>query len=245
MLIASMAAQTDVITGAGKQALDQTVKAVLRDGAKESSKQSAKQAVRAAAKESPQLSKIVKEGGEDALADILGAPGTRKLIATHGDVATVIALKHGKQGCELQEFAPAAARSISKLSREQIRTIVALKRAGKITAVSAVGVIEWCRSHPWAASLIGAYVASPAFRACVGSLCDIFNSCLYFVAQHPVISIVIALILIALIFLFNEAIKDCIIAIFSFPKRLLRKFFRKFFPQKKDKGTTDEKKEAL
>lgn len=250
MLAASLTAQANVITSIGKETLEQTskvlTKVVLREGAEEAGEQ----AVRAAVKKSPRLAKIAKEVGEDTLVHRLSSPNARKLIdaygddaieliAKHGDDAAAIMQKHGKMGGELLELVPSEAKSISGLSKDVVREVMSLKQAGTVTGIAFIETVKWCGKHPVAASFMGAWIASPGFRALVGALCDMGMAAADFAQQHPYTAAIIALVLLGLVIVFKKEIKAGLLALLLLPLRLLRWAFKKCFSKQ-----PEEKKDA-
>ncbi len=227
LFMAALTAQASVAVSVGKEIFEQGAKVftkiIVRGGTEEVTEQAARRTLQVAIKKSPQVAELAREMGEDSLLYVLRSPAARKLVLRHGDDAAEALLRHGKVGEELMEFAPGAAKSIKNLSVEQVRRLVALKRAGKITVDTVCEVAGWASRHPGTALLISAYILSPNVRAAVGALLDAVDTIVSVAAEHPYGTILLAAVLCFLVWLFRAEIKAGILAVFTFPFRLFRK----------------------
>lgn len=219
--------QANAVTSAGKEVVEQGIKVfakfIIRQGSEEIPEVTARQALRAAVKKSPELARVVREVGEDALVQVLKSPTARKLVGKYGDDATEIILKHGKMGEELLEYAPEAAKSIRNLPLKNFRQVSALKNAGRMSKETATQVIQWVEKHPVVAGIAGAYILSPRFRSVVGGALDVVDSTLNLAASHPITSIIIVLIVAFFLWYFKTEIKAGLAWILLWPLRWLRR----------------------
>lgn len=198
---AGIATSTAKIT---REAIEQGTRALLKQvgkaGAKEMEEAAAKKIVQQVAKNNPEVSRLVKEFGEDAVSHLIRKPAARQLISEAGEDAAMAVLKHGNLGVDLlskspKECLPGVARALSGMEKEATRRLsVRIGELGATSAAAAGAALKWVAAHPKLAAtgVLGAWlIAHPETRAM-----------LVWVMGHPILSIFLALLFVVAFKLF-------------------------------------------